>query len=68
MKLCAIKAGDSVTWAVKSDDSDEFRVLDIYPHTTLRDEQGDPVKIALLTPVNVERFALSSTARRLGES
>ncbi|PQJ55400.1 hypothetical protein BTO01_23180 [Vibrio jasicida] len=59
MKLSAIKAGDNVTWVVKSDYCDEFRVLDIYPHTTLRDEQGDPVKMALLTPVNVERFALT---------
>ncbi|WP_045499003.1 hypothetical protein [Vibrio hyugaensis] len=57
MKLSAIKAGDNVTWVVKSDYCDEFRVLDIYPHTTLRDEQGDPVKMALLTPLNVERFA-----------
>ncbi|MFM2623679.1 hypothetical protein [Vibrio owensii] len=56
MKLSAIKAGDNVTWVVKSDYSDEFRVLDIYPHPTLRNEQGDPVKMALLTPVNVERF------------
>lgn len=56
MKLSAIKIGDNVTWVVKSDYSDEFRVLDIYPHPTLRNEQGDPVKMALLTPVNVERF------------
>ncbi|MFV8454082.1 hypothetical protein ACNO5M_03140 [Vibrio owensii] len=57
MKLSAIKAGDNVTWVVKSDYCDEFRVLDIYPHPTLRNEQGDPVKMARLTPLNIERFA-----------
>ena len=64
MKLSAIKAGDNVTWVIKSDYCDEFRVLDIYPHPTLRNEQGEPVKMALLTPVNVERFALTM---RMGE-
>ncbi|EHJ9984935.1 hypothetical protein KB976_004038 [Vibrio parahaemolyticus] len=51
-----IREGDEVTWVVKSDYQADFRVLRIYAHPSQRDEQGEPVRMARLHPLNEERF------------
>lgn len=56
MVLKTIKLGDEVIWAVTKEYSDEFKVLDIYPHQTLTDESSQPLFMALLEPVNEARF------------
>lgn len=53
----SIQIGDEVVWTIRSDYSDEFLVLDIFPHHRLKDDANEPIKVAKLKPVNATRFA-----------
>ncbi|HBC3474076.1 TPA: hypothetical protein KDY89_004187 [Vibrio parahaemolyticus] len=52
----SIQLGDEVTWAIKSDYYEDFQVLDLFFHPDWQDEWGEPVRMALLKPLNPERF------------
>jgi len=57
MKSSSIQVGDDVTWLINSEYTSDFRVLRMYPSSTLKDDFNEPVMMTLLRPHDEKQFA-----------